>query len=86
MKKFFVIISALFFMLPLFCCNHKQEHSETYLRALNYYEEGCNLIPDTVIKNDSLLKAFPKFIEAARLLEILPEDMSKEEISLVSKT
>ena len=86
MKKLFVIISALFFMLPLFCCNHKQEHSETYLRALNYYEEGCNLIPDTVIKNDSLLKAFPKFIEAARLLEILPEDMSKEEISLVSKT
>ena len=73
-------------MLPLFCCNHKQEHSETYLRALNYYEEGCNLIPDTVIKNDSLLKALPKFIEAARLLEILPEDMSKEEISLVSKT
>ncbi len=86
MKKFFVIISALFFMLSFFCCNHKQEHSETYLRALNYYEEGCNLIPDTVIKNDSLLKAFPKFIEAARLLEILPEDMSKEEISLVSKT
>lgn len=86
MKKLFVIISALFFMLPLFCCNHKQEHSETYLRALNYYEEGCNLIPNTVIKNDSLLKAFPKFIEAARLLEILPEDMSKEEISLVSKT
>lgn len=86
MKKLFVIISALFFMLPLFCCNHKQEHSETYLRALNYYEEGCNLIPDTVIKNDSLLKAFPKFIEAARLLEILPEDMNKEEISLVSKT
>ena len=86
MKKLFVIISALFFMLPLFCCNHKQEHSETYLRALNYYEEGCNLIPDTVIKNDSLLKALPKFIEAARLLEQLPEDMSKEEISLVSKT
>lgn len=86
MKKLFVIISALFFMLPLFCCNHKQEHSETYLRALNYYEEGCNLIPDTVIKNDSLLKAFPKFIDAARLLEQLPEDMSKEEISLVSKT
>ena len=86
MKKLFVIISTLFFMLPLFCCNHKQEHSETYLRALNYYEEGCNLIPDTVIKNDSLLKALPKFIEAARLLEILPEDMSKEEISLVSKT
>ncbi|MBR0324140.1 MAG: hypothetical protein IIX06_06580, partial [Bacteroidales bacterium] len=86
MKKFFVIISALFFMLPLFCCNHKQEHSETYLRALNYYEEGCNLIPDTVIKNDSLLKALPIFIDAARLLEQLPEDMSKEEISLVSKT
>ena len=86
MKKLFVIISSLFFMLPLFCCNHKQEHSETYLRALNYYEEGCNLIPDTVIKNDSLLKAFPKLIEAARLLEILPEDMSKKEISLVSKT
>lgn len=86
MKKLFVIISALFFMLSFFCCNQKQEHSETYLKALNYYEEGCNLIPDTVIKNDSLLKAFPKFIEAARLLEILPEDMSKEEISLVSKT
>ena len=86
MKKLFVIISALFFMLPLFCCNHKQEHSETYLKALNYYEEGCDLIPDTIIKNDSLLKALPKFIEAARLLEILPEDMSKEEISLVSKT
>ncbi len=86
MKKFFVIISTLFFMSSFFCCNNKQEHSETYLRALNYYEEGCNLIPDTVIKNDSLLKAFPKFIEAARLLEILPEDMSKEEISLVSKT
>ena len=86
MKKLFVIISALFFMLPLFCCNHKQEHSETYLKALNYYKEGCDLIPDTIIKNDSLLKALPKFIEAARLLEILPEDMSKEEISLVSKT
>ncbi len=86
MKKLFVIISAIFLMLSFFCCNHKQEHSEAYLKALNYYEEGCNLIPDTVIKNDSLLKAFPKFIEAARLLEILPEDMSKEEISLVSKT
>ena len=86
MKKFFVIISAIFLMLSFFCCNQKQEHSETYLKALSYYEDGCNLIPDTEIKNDSLLKAFPKFIEAARLLEILPEDMSKEEISLVSKT
>lgn len=86
MKKLFVIISALFFMLPLFCCNHKQEHSETYLKALTYYEEGCELSSGTPIKNDSLLKSFPKFIDAARLLEQLPEDMSKEEISLVSKT
>ena len=86
MKKLFVIISALFFMLPLFCCNHKQEHSEAYLKALSYYEEGINLTSDTPLKNDSLLKALPKFIEAARLLEQLPEDMSKEEISLVSKT
>ena len=86
MKKFFVIISAIFLMLSFFCCKHRQEHSETYLKALSYYEEGCNLIPDTVIKNDSLLKALPIFIDAARLLEQLPEDMSKEEISLVSKT
>ena len=86
MKKFFVIISALFFMLSFFCCNQKQEHSETYLKALSYYEEGINLTSCTPIKNDSLLKALPIFIDAARLLEQLPEDMSKEEISLVSKT
>lgn len=86
MKKLFVIISALFFMLPLFCCNHKQEHSEAYLKALSYYEEGRNLTSCPPIKNDSLLKALPIFIDAARLLEQLPEDMSKEEISLVSKT
>ena len=86
MKKLFVIISALFFMASFFCCNNKQEHSETYLKALTYYEEGCELSSGTPIKNDSLLKSFPKFIDAARLLEQLPEDMSKEEISLVSKT
>ena len=86
MKKLFVIISTLFFMLPLFCCNHKQEHSEAYLKALSYYEEGRNLTSCPPIKNDSLLKALPIFIDAARLLEQLPEDMSKEEISLVSKT
>lgn len=86
MKKFFVIISAIFLMLSFFCCNHKQEHSEAYLKALSYYEEGINLTSGTPLKNDSLLKALPKFIEAARLLEQLPEDMSKEEISLVSKT
>lgn len=73
-------------MLSFFCCNHKQEHSEAYLKALSYYEEGINLTSGTPLKNDSLLKALPKFIEAARLLEQLPEDMSKEEISLVSKT
>ena len=73
-------------MLSFFCCNHKQEHSEAYLKALSHYEEGINLTSDTPLKNDSLLKALPKFIEAARLLEQLPEDMSKEEISLVSKT
>ena len=86
MKKFFVIISAIFLMLSFFCCNHKQEHSEAYLKALSHYEEGINLTSGTPLKNDSLLKALPKFIEAARLLEQLPEDMSKEEISLVSKT
>ena len=85
MKKFFVIISALFFY-AFFCCNQKQEHSETYLKALSYYEEGINLTSCPPIKNDSLLKALPIFIDAARLLEQLPEDMSKEEISLVSKT
>ena len=73
-------------MLSFFCCNHKQEHSEAYLKALSYYEEGISLTSGTPLKNDSLLKALPKFIEAARLLEQLPEDMSKEEISLVSKT
>lgn len=73
-------------MLSFFCCNHKQEHSEAYLKALSHYEEGINLTSGTPLKNDSLLKALPKFIEAARLLEQLPEDMSKEEISLVSKT
>lgn len=73
-------------MLSFFCCNHKQEHSEAYLKALSYYEEGINLTSGTPLKNDSLLKALPKFIEAARLLEQPPEDMSKEEISLVSKT
>lgn len=86
MKKFFVIISAIFLMLSFFCCKHRQEHSETYLKALSYYEEGFNLTSCTPIKNDSLLKALPIFIDAARLLEQLPEDMSKEEISLVSKT
>lgn len=86
MKKFFVIISAIFLMLSFFCCNQKQEHSETYLKALSYYEEGINLTSCPPIKNDSLLKALPIFIDAARLLEQLPEDMSKEEISLVSKT
>ena len=86
MKKLFVIISAIFLMLSFFCCKHRQEHSETYLKALSYYEEGINLTSCTPIKNDSLLKALPIFIDAARLLEQLPEDMSKEEISLVSKT
>lgn len=59
---------------------------EKYQLALSYYEKYYNNINQKVIKNDSIIAAFPKFIEIVRMLESLPEHMSDDEISLVSKT
>ena len=87
MRKYFGIISVIvfvsFFMLFSNSCNNtqKQECSEVYLKADSCYKEGVELIDEK-----SFFEAFPKFIEVVKLLEILPEDMSNDEISLVSRS
>ncbi len=87
MKRFFIIISIIALVIAINSCgNKKQESLEKYQLALSYYEKYYNNINQKVIKNDSLIAAFPKFIEIVRMLESLPEHMSDDEISLVSKT
>ncbi|MBR5603947.1 MAG: hypothetical protein IKW51_07035, partial [Bacteroidales bacterium] len=87
MRKYFGIISVIvfvsFFMLFSNSCNNtqKQECSEVYLKADSCYKEGGKLID-----KNSFVEAFSKFIEVVELLEILPEDMSDDEISLVSRS
>ena len=82
MKRLFIIISIVVLSITFnFCDNKNQEPSEAYQTAMRYYDEAYNLS-----SNDSISEAFTKFIEIARLLENLPEEMSKEEKFLVSKT
>ena len=87
MKKYLGIISVIifvsFFMFFSNSCNNtqKQECYEAYLKADSCYKEGVELIDEK-----SFFEAFPKFIEVVKLLEILPEDMSNDEISLVSRS
>lgn len=78
-----VIIFISFFMFTSNSCNdtQKQECAEAYLKADSCYKEGGKLID-----KNSFVEAFSKFIEVIELLEILPEDMSDDEISLVSKS
>ena len=78
-----VIIFISFFMFTSNSCNdtQKQECAEAYLKADSCYKEGGKLID-----KNSFVEAFSKFIEVVELLEILPEDMSDDEISLVSRS
>ena len=87
MNKLFHILSVITLLISFVSCGNKKESSENYQQALSYYEKGINKIKtdNEVIHNDSLIDAFSKFIESLRLLEKLPEDMNKEEISLASK-
>lgn len=88
MKRLFCILSIIIFIIPFISCKSKiQEPSETYLLALSYYEEAFNKInhEEGTTPKDSLISSFNKFIEAARIIEYLPEDMTKDEICLTSK-
>lgn len=73
-------------MIAFISCGSK-EQSENYQSALSFYDEGLNKIKtdNKIVSNDGLIDAFPKFIESLRLLERLPDDMSKDEISLASE-
>ena len=88
MKRLFCILPIIIFIIPFISCKSKiQEPSKTYLLALSYYEEAFNKINHEGGKTpkDSLIPSFNKFIEAARIIETLPEDMTKDEICLTSK-
>lgn len=92
MKRLLNIIPVIVFIsfVMVFsnsCINKsKQEQSETYLIAKKYFKDAYRMLNKDIVDNDSIVDAFPKLIEVLRLLEVLPEDMTIDEMSLVSTT
>lgn len=92
MKRLLNIIPVIVFIsfVMVFsnsCINKsKQEQSETYLTAKKYFKDAYRMLNKDIVDNDSIVDAFPKLIEVLRLLEVLPEDMTIDEMSLVSTT
>lgn len=78
----FVIFISIFIVLSDSCqTKMKEDESELYQTAKRYYDEAFRMLV-----NDSLAEAFPILIETVRTLERLPEDMSHEDMKLVSDT
>lgn len=75
-------ISLSFLLLAMVSCGNIKENasSEAFQQAQSHYDSGFQLL-----ESDSLMEAFPHFIEAANLMEILPEDMNDDEKIFVSR-
>ena len=73
----------MLFFVACFACCEKHEAVRRYdgfQQARVHYDSGF-----VMLQQDSLLAAFPHFIRVAEKLEVLPEDMTDEEILLVSR-
>ncbi len=75
-------IIALMCLLSVFACGRKAfvVSSDAKQDAQNHYDSGF-----LCLQQDSLLQAFPHFIQVAEKLEVLPDDMTDEEKLLVSR-
>ena len=93
MKRHLYSISVLFFIITVVVFNsckieNKQDISERLQKAMVTYDEGFHFLTSgtDLNCNDSMVEAFEKFCETILLLEDLPEDMSKDEKHLLSRT
>ena len=81
MKLFSYILGLLFLFSVMSCGRMTQHASEADLRvAQAHYDSGF-----VRLQQDSLMQAFPCFIQVAEKLEYLPEDMTNEEKLLASR-
>ena len=81
MKTFGHIVGLLFLFSVMSCGRMPQHASEADLQAAKaYYDSGF-----VCLQQDSMMRAFPYFIQVAEKLEYLPEDMTNEEKLLVSR-
>ena len=81
MKTLSHIVGLLFLFSVMSCGRMPQRASEAdLLEAKAYYDSGF-----VCLQQDSLLQAFPHFVQVAGNLEYLPEDMTDEEMLLASR-
>ena len=80
--KLFSYIFGLLFLFSVMSCGRMTQHaSEVDLRmAQAHYDSGF-----VRLQQDSMMRAFPYFIQVAEKLEYLPEDMTNEEKLLASR-
>ncbi len=76
------VIWSLFFVACFACCEKHEavRWHDGFQQAQAQYDSGF-----VMLQQDSLLLAFPHFIRVAEKLEVLPDDMTDEEILLVSR-
>ena len=92
MKKHLYSIAVLFFIITVVVFNsckleNKQDISDRLQKAMAVYDEGFHFLISgaNLDCNDSIVESFEKFCETILLLEDLPEDMSKDEMHLLSR-
>ena len=75
-------IVVLFILLSMMACGRVPQHAspKDLEEAKALYDSGF-----VCIRQDSLMQAFPHFIQVAEKLEYLPEDMTDEEMLLASR-
>ncbi len=75
-------ISGLGLLLAVIACGKMQQHAspDELQEAKAQYDSGF-----VCLQHDSLMQAFPHFIQVAGKLEYLPEDMTDEEMLLASR-
>ena len=81
MKPFHhIVVLALLFSVV--ACGSEPQHAspEDLQEAQTHYDSGY-----VFLQQDSLMRAFPYFIQVAEKLEYLPEDMTDEEMLLASR-
>lgn len=73
---------GLFVLLCMIACGRMPQHAtaEAMKEAQSLYDSGF-----VCLQQDSLMQAFPYFIQVAEKLEYLPEDMTDEEMLLASR-
>ena len=75
-------ILGLGFLLAVMACGRMPQHAsaDDLQEAKAHYDSGF-----VCLQQDSLMQAFPHFIQMAERLEYLPEDMTDEEMLLASR-